>query len=344
MLAVREGQFHLYPLPPNEQTGVDNLLFAAFQSRLTLTGTETRALGADVTGLVEADFFGAVNANVSTLRLRHAYVRFDWARSRLLAGQYWSPLFATSAYPQTVSFNTGAPFQPFARFPQIRFSYRLGTVELTGAMSQQRDTYSEMGGAKLQQQAGIPAVHGLAEWKRNKAVLGVGGHAKTLRPQITGDRYTATSVQGYGRLGVGPVTVRGMTTYGSDLVDHLMTGGYVLRETGGIDPLYLTSTWLDAEAGTTFSAGVFGGYLRNLGARRSVTTAETSTRADDMADLWRLAPRVAYNEGKVRLAFELEVTSARYTTEKTARYRPLVSGPTHRATNVRGLAAVYYFF
>ena len=68
----------------------------------------------------------------STVRLRHAYLNLDWGKPSLLLGQTWHPLYGDVA-PQILNLNMGAPFQPFSRAPQIRFRYKTGDIQLTGA-------------------------------------------------------------------------------------------------------------------------------------------------------------------------------------------------------------------
>ena len=68
----------------------------------------------------------------SVVRLRHAYLNLDWGTSALLLGQTWHPLYGDVA-PQILNLNMGAPFQPFSRAPQIRFRYKTGDIQLTGA-------------------------------------------------------------------------------------------------------------------------------------------------------------------------------------------------------------------
>ena len=68
----------------------------------------------------------------SVVRLRHAYLNLDWGTSALLLGQTWHPLYGDVA-PQILNLNMGAPFQPFSRAPQIRYRYKTGDIQITGA-------------------------------------------------------------------------------------------------------------------------------------------------------------------------------------------------------------------
>ena len=101
-------------------------------------------LGLDVTGYefdgwnmgakIEADFYSGVSGvtGTATFRLRQAYVtvgRNDWL---VTAGQAWHPMAADM--PDVFSLNTGAPFGPFSRTPQVKLDYRLNDAfSLTGS-------------------------------------------------------------------------------------------------------------------------------------------------------------------------------------------------------------------
>ena len=352
VVQIREGQFHLFPLARADENhdglddnATDNLLFAAFQSRLRLQGIGAQALGAHLTGLLEADFFGAINEDVSELRLRHAFVRLDWQRHQLLLGQYWSPLFTTAVYPQVINFNTGAPFQPFARFPQLRYTFKPDPIRVIVVLSQQRDAFQEIGGRKLHQQSGLPAAHLHMQYVREEHAVGIGGYFKTIRPDLNADRFTAGTVQAYAKTSALGAIVRAKVTYGNDLTDHLMTGGFVQTETGTYEALRVLGTWMDIETTERpLSVGLFGGYLTNLGCSKDVTVASTNTRAPDLDTLWRLAPRLSYTVGKLRFALEIEATHALYAGSFDTTFKPTCTESDRAVTNVRGLFAAYYLF
>lgn len=364
---LREGQFLLFPLPedigPDEhgdeidRNDRDNWLQTAIQTRLGVRGTGARALGADLSGVVEGDFFGGpTNDNISLFILRHAYVQLAWARTQLLLGQYWSPLFTVPVFPGTVSFNTGAPFQPFARHPQIRLTYRLTpALEVEGTLAGQRDVFAEIGGPKLQRQAGLPMLHAHLRYGVGRSLLGIGTAAKWIRPALATDRFTAAAIQGYASYAGDTYGVAGKVTYGGDLVDHQMTGGFVAVEDGGdleFRTLRVLAAWAEAfTTGGPFQYGIFGGYLTNLGAGEEADfiAGPSGTRyqidGSYLASQFRVAPRVIFNAGKLRLADELELTSARYTPALEADLSPDTGhDDAHRATNLRLLFAAYYFF
>ncbi len=87
-------------------------------------------------GKIETDFYAGLTGSTGTaqLRLRQAYMTLAWdslrisgdalARINLQLGQAWHPLAADM--PDVISLNTGAPFNPFSRTPQIKMDARLG--------------------------------------------------------------------------------------------------------------------------------------------------------------------------------------------------------------------------
>lgn len=351
VVQVREGQFLLFPLPDSPEARRDNLLQTAIQTRVGVRGTGTRALDADVTGVIEADFFGGpLDANISLLILRLAYVRLDWPTHSVLFGQDWSPLFAP-VFPGTISFNTGAPFQPFARQPQVRLQWRPApNVQVEGAIAGQRDAFAEIGGPRLQQQSGRPMAHLHVRYADPEVTAGGGLYHKTIRPTLASETFTAGAVQAYLRLAApGRFTVAAKATYGADLTDHLLPGGFVPDGPDGFAPLDVLAAWADLEATAAqgLTVGLFGGYLRNEGAANPVALREgpSGLRAANLVDQFRVAPRLSYTAGRLRLALELEATSALYGSGGfDAAYAPIRADGDERVTNLRTLFAAFYTF
>jgi len=360
--SAREGHFHLYPKDidkdseGNDLNAVSNINMVNFQSRVRIKINAPEALGAKVSGLLEADFFGADDGNEDELRLRHATIKLDWVSSQLLIGQYWSPLFTPTVYPQTVSFNTGMPFQPFARNPQIRYTVKMGNnLAVFGAATMQRDAYQEIGGRVKQQMSGLPGMHGNAELGNAKTLVGAGGHLRFIRNDAASDVMSSLGLTGYGKLVGYKFALRGKMVFGGDMTDQLMLGGYaVLTDTlsGSVEykPLQTVSAWFDiTSVGKPITVGIFGGYSNNLGVDSDMASnvagdLTTTTRCPNITGLWRLSPRAVYNAGKLRFAFELEITSALYAGDYEQNLAPKELADDERVTNIRGLFATYLFF
>src|SRR5210317_363244 len=145
---AREGHFLLYPANERlDENGDDINAKASFtmlsiQTRLRGTITGPDALGAKTMGVIEGAFFGQTNSDINGFRLRHAFVKLSWTKTSLLVGQYWHPNFVTYCFPGTVSFNTGVPFVPFTRNPQIRITQKLGKFNLIATALSQADFLS----------------------------------------------------------------------------------------------------------------------------------------------------------------------------------------------------------
>ncbi len=372
---VREGEFNLYPLPDSEANETDNLGFFTFFSRLGFVAAGPQVLGAEAEARIEADFFGASNENTSTFRLRRAFVNLDWGTHEVLFGQEWSPLFTIPVFPPTVNTQAGTPFNPFARQPMVRLTLKPGNLRVIGALAQQRDAFQEIGGNKLQQQAGLPAAHLHVRYQTGGNLVGGGAYVKWIRPELTSDRFRAGAVQAYGKLATERVTLAAKGTFGNDLADHLMLGGFVTTQDGEFYPTQLTSGWVDVSTtGAPVSVGLFGGYMRQTGVGDDILSnlPTVDTDDDDLPDavptntralsatvseetgiisggssieyLWRLAPRLVHNAGPVRFGLEIEATTALYTSSLDDDLTPNSTDDDDPVTNIRGIVSVFYFF
>ena len=362
-VAAREGHFALYPSPAvNDTFGNDinkkaNFNILSIQTRLLGKITGPDAFGAKTSGLVEAEFFGTSDADVSGFRLRHAYLKMDWATSSLLIGQFWHPMFVAEMYPGVVSFNTGAPFQPFSRNPQIRFSYNITSVKVIVAAMSQRDFQSN-GPAGLSssylRNAVVPNLHAQLQYAHEGTVLGCGVDWKMLTPRLvttrnvaTDETISSTSVLGYAKFTLDPVTVKAEGTYGENVSDLFMLGGYALRsvDTGtGVErysALKNVSVWGELSTGKEVEFALFAGYAKNLGADDNIVGAAYG-RGTDIDYLFRVSPRVVWTTGKVRFATEYEYTSAAYGTPNRLNKGKVESEKA--VANNRLLVAAYYFF
>ena len=149
VIAAREDLFLLFPARKKlDADGVDIhgdpvFNFSAITSRVASHITGPDAFGAQVSGMIEADFSGVTDADINGFRLRHAYLQLSWDDLDLLLGQWWHPMFSPAVLPEVVSLNTGAPFQPFIRNPQATLTYHHGQSSWLVSMIGQRDNASD---------------------------------------------------------------------------------------------------------------------------------------------------------------------------------------------------------
>ena len=362
-VTFREGHFLLYPSPAiGDKFGTDinakdrfNIL--SIQTRLLGKITGPDALGAKTSGLIEGEFFGTCDIDVSGFRLRHAYLKMDWGTSSLLIGQFWHPMFVVEMFPGVVSFNTGAPFQPFSRNPQIRFSYNFDKVRFTAAAMSQRDFQSSgpvgLSSCYLQNSV-VPNLHLQMQYANGGTMFGFGLDYKALTPRLVTTKDVATDATvsgtaflGYAKFVLEPVTVKMEGTYGGNLSDMLMLGGYALTSADPVtgveeySALKSLSFWTEVSTGKEVELALFAGYSKNLGASENLAGAYYG-RGTDIDNLLRLSPRIAWNVGTVRLSAELEHTSAAYGIPNSLDNGKV--GNVKNVANTRLLLAAYYFF
>ncbi len=274
-VSIREGHFLLYPSPVskdadgNDINAKQNFNFLSIQTRLTGKITGPDAFKAKTSGVIEADFFGNENANfvdVNGFRLRHAYVKLNWKKTELLFGQYWHPMFIANDYPDVVSFNTGSPFQPFSRNPQIRFTHKIKNISFIAAVNSQRDFASPGGSSVTLRNAGIPEANIQLQYDlkndsaKTEFLIGAGCGYKTLLPRLysevitTPEKYTLDTttniithtyakttkyetdetVGGYSAFAfikykIPSITFKLYGFYGQNAFDLTMIGGYAIK-------------------------------------------------------------------------------------------------------------------
>jgi len=378
---IREGHFALYP--KNEDLDLDNndinanpaFHMLSIQTRLKGLITGPDALGAKTSGMIEAEFFGQTvnkSEDLNGFRLRHALVKLDWENTQLLVGQYWHPMFNTSCFPGTVSFNTGVPFEPFNRSPQIRVTQKFGGFSVVGALLAQRDFVSTGPNGPSTEYARNSAVPGFnfnLEYKTKNAengtefLIGASANYKTIQPNVLSDSgyKTDTKVSGFGISGyvkfateVFTIKLHGFN--GNNATDLTMLGGYAIKEISDPEkgfveytPISNSSFWADIHTnGKNWQFGLFGGYTKNQGAK-DVIGGKYFSRGSNIDYVYRISPRVIYNNGKLRIAPEIEYTVAAYATndENTGimnRDEKGVITNSKEIGNLRFMIGVYYFF
>lgn len=365
---LREGHFLLYPAAQRPgANGVDRNETPSFnmlsiQTRLKGDISGPNALGAKTAGLIEGEFFGMAESDINGFRLRHAFVTLDWGTTRLLVGQTWHPMFVAECFPGVVSFNTGAPFQPFSRNPQIRVTQSFGGLRLIGVAATQRDfqsigpdaTGSPISSSVFLRHAVLPNLHLQAQYAADGHVFGAGVDYKQLLPQTTTatgalseSTVAGTSFVGYAKLDLAPLTIKIEGVLGQNLADLLQLGGYGVTAHDSVsgDATYTTldnfSVWGEVIYGKELEVAVFAGYSENLGASENLRPS-LYARGATIASLLRVSPRVQYTAGSVRFAAELEYTAAAYGTPDIDN-KGLVANTTTVA-NTRVLLAVLYSF
>lgn len=333
---IREGHFFLFPdnvLYDSSGTDLNanpSLHILSIQTRLRGDIIGTDAFGAKTSGAIEGEFFGTSDNDLNGFRLRHAYVRLDWTSTSLLVGQFWHPMFPAENFPGTISFNTGAPFTPFSRNPQLRLNKAIGSGQLSLTAYAQRDFSSAgpdgmsnkyMRNSKLpglNLQGKIPFGEMFTAW--------IGADYKTLRPELRTASFYAThqtiaSMAAFLSIKIKtkPLNASFMGVYGQNATDLMMLGGYAVSkvlDTLKLEKEYTSINTLNiltdlSTTGKKYSFGLFAGYSKNLGASEDII-GPVYGRGTNIDHLIRVSPRMMMTSGKLSFAFELESTLAAY--------------------------------
>ena len=377
-----DGAIMLFPKPvsPNaagqdiNATGQAELL--SVNSRLGIDINGTPILGAKSSGKIEADFAG-FGANFYVFRIRQAYVKLNWDKTELLLGQTWHPLFGNIA-PSTPSSNGGAPFQSFNRSPQLRLKQTLtNTLSFTAAALYEMQYASQGPLGTLNcylKNAIAPDLFVGLENKTTHWTTGAGVDFKTLKPDAMNPAtISSLSATAYAQYVKNKLQVKAKLTYGENLSDQLMLGGYGVSEYAKDSTTVLSYTnfknmngWFNIVYGTKFQVGLLLGVSQNLGASENLAVNKTkkfttygygfyddatlnpalkktdATYLDQQVldVLYRVAPHVSYNLPNLKFAVEYNFDTADYGKLKADG----IPDSWYTVSNNRILASVSYIF
>ncbi len=354
-----DGLFHLYPeghaYDPagNDRNATPNGSLYLLYTRLGL-GINGPDIGrAKTTATLETDFRGS-GSNWAVLRIRHAYVRLDWGKSAVLVGQTWHPLFG-EVFPQMLNLSTGAPFQPFNRSPQIRYTYASEKGwQLTGAALWQLQYLSIGPKGKSEEyikNSCIPEIYLSADWKKKDLIAGAGIEILSLKPRTlsekndrlykVNERVTSLSMELHAKYTSPEWQIAGKTLWASNLTQVSMPGGYAVTEmrseTGEqrYTPYRHSSTWLNVVYGKKWKPGIFAGFLKNLGTGKPIVGTAYG-RGIDVDTIWALHLQLSYNLPHWKLGAEYAISTARYGTSdlSNGKIKGLYSVSNHRIATV----------
>jgi hypothetical protein len=320
----REGHFEILPKPPVYVDGVDinahaNFNILSIQSRVGLKISGPDFFGMKTAGRIEGAFFGNTDQSIGEFRLRLAYVTLSNEKIEILIGQFWHPMFVTSVFPAVYSFNTGVPFQPFSRNPQLRITTK-GKIKFIAAAFTERDFQTR--GASVSQ-SGIPTINAQLQFgDANKTIGGFGYNLKTTRPNIWDldpanlpDRMVSNAGFAYIKTKLGKTGWWKMQgTYGENMSDLLQVSGF-----GELNNEYVNnrtfSIWTEfmGDFSESFEWGIFGGFTQNFGYGQEIVYVNGFLGGIN-ENAFRISPRVGWKSGKLKIGIETEYTGAQYGT------------------------------
>ena len=252
-----DGLFYSFPKDEvfdangNDINGSDNSNMYTVYSRMGFDFAGPMIGKAKTSAKIEFDFRGNGNDNLSALRLRHAYFNFDWGKNKVLIGQTSHPFFGEVS-PQILNLNTGSPFQPFGRAPQIRYRHNSGALQLQAAAVWQSqfkshgptaDDGTGKGNARNQyphKNSNIPELALGIDYKANGWIVGAGIDMLSIAPRtkaIGGDgstfkvdeRLTTVSYEAHVKYQKDLWMIAAKSTLGSNFTHTSMLGGYAVK-------------------------------------------------------------------------------------------------------------------
>ena len=340
IVSARDGDVVLYPLPVvldangNDVNEKGDFNFFALHSRLRAMSSGTTLWGGDLSSLVEFDFVGNDNDKVGTVRLRHAMAKLDYQTTSVMFGQYWSPMFVLSCYPEVSSWGSAAPISVLARNPQIRVTQQLSD-KLVGSITalSQLDYKSPgpQGASSVYiRQSSVPEFDMHLEYgAAGKSLIGIVVGTKSIVPRDINDdgNYVDESLRTYHALAYmvlksKPLIFKLQGIYAQNGTDLTMLGGYgvskIDAQTNRFDytPVNTFSWW--TEVLTRFSKvnfALFAGMANNLGSSDPIASGgAVYARGADIDYVARISPRIIMGNNSVKVMVELNQTYAGYGT------------------------------
>ena len=357
--------------------------FLAITSRLGLDVKDYQFGKTKVGAKIETDFY-CMNGNVAVLRLRQAYATLGWdglgkdgkQSTSLKIGQAWHPIAADQPY--VIDLETGTPFNPFSRTPQVMVDHNFSkNFALTaGVLWQMQYLSASPKGASDSyiKYACTPEFYAGVTFKSNNGFTGrVGLDVLSIKPrwraddgEKVGDRLTTANPYIYAQYSKGAFSVNGKVVYASAGEHFNMLSGYGVTKKnsdGSWDyaPLHSTASFLSVKYGRKVQVQGMIGYMKNLGTSKALYedaahSGYTSTSNvyisgngfHNLNQLIRVTPTVVYNLGKLSFALEYDLTTAQYGKYAEKGYvnssNGLVDGDLHWVTNHRLLGMVKFTF
>ena len=354
--AVNAGTEDLYfymPKGVSIKDGFDenagfNWRFVSLTTRMGLdvSGYKWGSMG--VSGKVEADFY-CLNGSVATLRLRQAFMKLAWDESpvTLTIGQAWHPMAADM--PHMNNLETGAPFNPFNRSPQLTADVKLGNNLTFTASLLYLNHYLPTGPGDVKSKDyykyGLPELYMGLSYKDGGFLGRVGLDMTNIRPYRTiADWRVADSSD--------PKTIEVkslMTTFSPFIYAQYTKGLFqikaksILAQSGehlnllsgyGVHsfnadgtitytPMQDWASFLSFSYGKKFQVMAMLGYMKQLGTTADLTDNRLwmNKSADvHIQQALRATPTVAWNLGKFTVSLEYNLTAAEFGTgERNAR-------------------------
>ena len=277
--------------------------FSSMATRVGVRISGPVVFNAKTSANIETDFAGDLGVNPAMFRVRQANVVFNWTKSSLLVGQTWHPFWSGKVFPTVGGLNTGSPFQPFNRSPQVRFDYKPNAKFILSGSLVSEFQYKSYGFSKIEsmtpkgmtiektdaytRNSGVPELIANLELNNKGFTLGAGASLKYIKPSlytigtvsgsnnsyqyVSNDLVQALSFIGYTQYVKNMFTIRAKAVLGQNMTHLTIPGGYGVKSvdlsTGAMTytPYNTLTSFVNVVYGKKFQLGFFAGYLKNLG-------------------------------------------------------------------------------
>lgn len=375
---LRQDQYLLFPdMPIFDQCGRN----INKKGRFNMVDIETRVraevvgpkiFGAYPFAAIEGDFEAATLEQLGMFRLRHGFVYLEWPRTSLLVGQYWHPVFIPDCYPDTISYNNGAPIEPYEREPQVRITSNFDNITLTFAAASYAGALIDRPNPVVTQ-LNIPFTN---YTERNSVMpdlnfqmradvrthfVGVGFNMRRLVPRLSTIQTTTTpflavnesliSFLGlaYAKLNWDKFSIALKAIFAQNGIVFDMISGYAASCQ---DPLTTSYKWTNLQCASGWAdivwkgkiePGLFLGITKNVGAGTTIIPSTAWALAENRQSIdyvARISPRVRWFVDPLILGGEFEITRAGW---GTLNDRGRIDN-VNAVTNYRALFATYFCF
>jgi hypothetical protein len=323
----------------------------AITTRLGLNVNGYRHGRMQVGGKLEGDFY-LMNGSTASFRLRQAYADLSWDKLgymentlTLRVGQAWHPMAADMPY--CVNIETGSPFNPFNRSPQIILNANMSKAwDLTGGIlypMQFLPTGPAGPSENYVKYSLVPEIYLGASYSCRWLTAKAGVDVLSLRPRW---RTTTTDNVNYdvgtkvsdrlftynpfiyleGRAGSFRINAKSVFANGGD---HLrLMSGYALCDDSDIynykyTPLRSSVSFVSFSYGTKWQIMCMGGYMKALGTWEELpvdSNGHSSANSiyyfangfKNINQMLRATPTIAFNVGNLTIAAEYDYTMVQY--------------------------------
>lgn len=319
-------------VPREDLNAVSTFRFLSLTTRVGLNIVGYKWRGTEFGGKIEADFYAGLSSKTgqthsvsgtAQFRLRQAYLTLGWdslkigkdfARIDLLVGQTWHPMAADLC--DAISLNSGAPFGPFSRTPQVKLDARLGkyfTLTAAGLWQMQYLSIGPEGqSAEYMLYSKTPEGYLGLNFHANGFLLRAGANVLSISPRHLGtvlaldgitsvtvkvkDRITTASPFLYIQYKKGDFSIKAKSIFAESGEHMNLQGGYGVKAIN-VDgsweytPTRNSSTWVSIVYGGKVGAQedkhpqklqgiLFGGYVHNFGTKEALIDANGDGKYD----------------------------------------------------------------